>query len=138
MLTEICQEVNNWFAPAEDRHYGTFEIKGGKLDVDYLKVGQYFRVIGSVFNDGVWQYSLPEMTDEVFTGAIWAMSVPAAFIALDEEITAYAQSDMAKISPYTSESFGGYSYSRATDSSGVSVGWQTAFAKKLNKWRRLG
>ena len=42
-----------------------------------------------------------------------------------------------KESPYTSESFGGYSYTKATDANGAPIGWQKAFASRLNKWRKL-
>lgn len=139
MLTELCQELNNWFDYG-DRHYGTFTIENGIIEpLTFLQDGQYFRIIGSVFNDGVHQYPIDEfgLKDETFTGAIWAMTVPPAVIALASEIETYATSDAAKISPYTSESFGGYSYSRATDSSGVTVSWQKAFASKMNKWRRM-
>lgn len=35
-------------------------------------------------------------------------------------------------------SFGGYSYSKATNASGVAVGWQDVFKSRLNTWRRIG
>lgn len=139
MLTELCQELNNWFDYG-DRHYGTYTIENGIIEpLDFVQDGQYYRIIGSVFNDGVHQYPQDEygLKDETFTGSIWAMAVPPAVIALVSEIESYARSDSAKISPYTSESFGGYSYTRATDASGVTVSWQKAFASKINKWRRM-
>lgn len=141
MLAEICQELNNWFDYG-DRHYGTYTIKHGVIEpLSFLKDGQYYRIIGSTFNDGVYQYPADEagLADETFTGAIWAMSVPPSVIALEEEIAAFNNSDAAKPSPYTSESWGGYSYSRAVDpSTGSSVSWQKAFSKKLDKWRKIG
>lgn len=138
MLTEICGALRNWFAKDQDKHYGTFEINGGKIEpLSFLEDGQYFRIIGSTFNDGVHQYPASDLTDEVFVGAVWAMRLPPAFLALAAEIKDYAQSDAAKASPYTSESFGGYSYTKATDASGAALSWQAVFAKRLDQWRKL-
>lgn len=136
MLTEICAEIRNYFVT--EIHEGTFEIVGGKLvSPDFLQEGQYFRIVGSIFNDGVHQSSTSSLADEKFVGAIWAMAVPSAVIALADEIKAFNESDAGKASPYTSESFGGYSYSKATDSNGVPLTWQKTFASRLNKWRRI-
>ena len=138
MLTEICAEIRNYFEVPNGRHFGTFTISGGSIaPLDFLQEGQYFRVIGSVFNDGVYQYPATSLTDEVFEGAVWAMAVPPTLIALAAEIKAYNDSDAGKPSPFTAESFGGYSYTKATDASGKPIGWQTAFADRLRKWRKL-
>ena len=138
MLTEICAELRNYFEVPNGRHFGTFEISGGNIaPLDFLQEGQYFRIVGSVFNDGVYQYPAASLTDEVFEGAVWAMAVPPTLIALSAEIEAYNESDAGKVSPYTSESFGGYSYTKATDATGAPIGWQKAFASRLNKYRKL-
>jgi hypothetical protein len=65
------------------------------------------------------------------------MAVPPSVVALAEEIKKYNESDEAKPSSYTSESFGGYSYTKATDENGVAVGWKKVFASRLNKYRRI-
>lgn len=137
VLTEICAEIRNYFCSDNDKHFGRFTISGGTMPMDFLLPGQYFRVVGSVFNDGVWQYPASDMIDEEFDGAVWAMKVTPAFIALAGEIEKYQQSEAATPSAFTSESFGGYSYSKATDSNGVAAGWQTLFASRLNKWRKI-
>ena len=138
MLTELCAELRNYFEMPNGRHFGTFTISGGSIaPLDFLQEGQYFRIVGSVFNDGVYQYPASELTDEVFEGAVWAMAVPPTLIALSAEIKAYNDSDAGKVSPYTSESFGGYSYTKATDANGAPIGWQKAFASRLNKYRKL-
>ena len=138
MLTEICAEIRNYFEVPNGRHFGTFTISGGSIaPLDFLQEGQYFRIVGSVFNDGVYKYPAASLTDEVFEGAVWAMAVPPTLIALAAEIKAYNDSDAGKPSPYTSESFGGYSYTKATDANGAPIGWQKAFASRLNKWRKL-
>lgn len=138
MLTELLAELRNYFEVPNGRHFGKFEISGGSIaPLDFLQEGQYFRIIGSVFNDGVYQYPATSLTDEVFEGAVWAMALPPSLIALAAEITAYNESDASKPSPFTSESFGGYAYTKATDASGAPIGWQKAFASRLNKWRKL-
>ena len=137
MLTEICAELRNYFV--KDIHNGTFEIVGGKITpLDFIQENQYFRIVGSVFNDGVYKYTDKlELTDEKFIGSVWSMAVPPSVIDLAEEIKKYNESDEAKPSVYQSESFGGYSYSKATDSNGVPLTWQKVFANRLNKYRRM-
>ena len=136
MLTEICAEIRNHFC--QSKHFGEFIISGGSIaPLDFLKDGQYFRIIGSTFNDGVHQYPAADLTDESFSGAVWAMSLPPDLIALAAEIKAYNESDAGKASPFTAESFGGYSYTKATDASGAPIGWKKVFASRLNKWRKL-
>ena len=138
MLTEICAELRNYFEVPNGRHFGTFTISGGSIaPLDFLQDGQYFRIIGSTFNDGVHQYPAADLTDEVFHGAVWAMAVPPTLIALSAEIEEYNKSDAGKASPFISESFGGYSYTKATDANGAPIGWQKAFASRLSRWRKL-
>lgn len=138
MLTELCAELRNYFEVPNGRHFGKFTISGGSIaPLDFLQEGQYFRIVGSVFNDGVYQYPATSLADEVFEGAVWAMALPPSIIALAAEIEAYNESDAGKASPYTSESFCGYSYTKATDANGAPIGWQKAFANRLNKWRKL-
>ena len=138
MLTEICAEIRNYFEVPNGRHFGTFTISGGSIaPLDFLQEGQYFRIVGSVFNDGVYKYPATSLMDEVFEGAVWAMAVPPTLIALAAEIEAYNESDAGKPSPFTSESFGGYAYTKATDANGAPIGWQKAFASRFNQWRKL-
>ena len=138
MLTEICAELRNYFCTDADKHFGKFEVSGGNIaPLDFLQEGQYFRVIGSVFNDGVHQYPEYDMTDETFEGAVWAMRVPPDVVELSTEVENFAKSDDAKPSAFTSESFGGYSYSRATNPDGSTLTWQGAFRSRLNKYRKV-
>lgn len=138
MLTEICGEIRNWFTQPEDIRYGTFTISGESIaPLDFLKNGQYFRIVGSVFNDGVWKYGEDKLQNETFTGSIWPMKVPTDVINLAKEINAYKANEGSKITSYTSESFDGYSYSKATDKNGAPMSWQSAFAKQLNKHRKV-
>ena len=134
MLEKMCAECKNYFV--KDIHFGTFKIEGGAIEpLDFLQEGQYFRIVGSVLNDGVYQYQTSELTDEVFDGAIWAMSVPPSFIALASDIDEWQKKD-GKPSAYTSESFANYSYTKATNSKGQPVTWKEVFASELNNYRR--
>ena len=142
-LTELCAHLRNWFVRSEgDKHYGVFEIKNGSIDLPWLADGQYFRVIGSVFSDGVHQYPAAFPTDETFGGEIWAMAVPSEVITLVGDIGAWEQKyGESAASPFTSESFGGYSYQKSggvslNGNSGV-VSWETQFKPRLNRWRKL-
>lgn len=138
MLTEICAELRNYFEVPNGRHFGKFEISGGSIaPLDFLQDGQYFRIVGSVFNDGVYQYPATSLTDEVFEGAVWAMALPPSLIALSAEIEEYNKSDAGKASPYISENFGGYGYTKATGSNGKVLTWKSVFADALNRYRKL-
>lgn len=136
MITEICAEIRNYFV--KEIHTGQFKISGGSIaPLNFLKDGQFFRIVGSDLNDGVYQYPASNLTDEAFYGAVWAMSVPPSFVALCTEIKAFVESDAGKASVYNSESFGGYAYTKATNSDGVPIRWQDVFKKSLNKWRKI-
>lgn len=136
MLETVLQNLNNWFLVPDGVHAGEFTVQGGQLTLPFLQTGQYFRVVGSVFNDGLHQYPVADLTDETFTGSVWALAVPKAVIELAEEIDAW-QTKNGDPGPFTSESFGGYSYSKATNASGMAVGWQDVFKSRLNDWRRI-
>ena len=74
------------------------------------------------------------------------MACPPDFISIVGEIseyqTKYGAVDSPIMSPYNSESFGGYSYSKSSggssdtskDKSGT---WQGAFGARLAKWRKI-
>lgn len=144
MLSELCKEINNWFQ--YEYHFGKFKIEGGKLtDFDsILKDGQYFRIVGSVLNDGVYEWPASDLKDEEFDGAVWLMAVPPEVIKLaldvDEWRNKYETLDNQAMSPFTSENFGGYSYAKsgAGSAGGASAsGWTSVFANRLNRWRKI-
>lgn len=146
MLSEICRYLNNYFVDTGAKFYGRFEIADGKLtafnDGEILQNGQYFRIIDSVFNDGVYKYPDDELKDETFDGSVWLMKVPPEVVEISEEIDAwmaqYATADSGALSPYVSESFGGYSYSKASGENGVGSAWEgvAGFTSRLAGWRR--
>ena len=165
MLTELCQELNNWFDEnpkdgTKNRFFGTFVIENSTIDLSETSVqnGQYFRIVGSVFNDGVYKFEpevtptqehpethRPVLTDETFEGAVWAMSVPPSVVSLAKDIedwqAKYGGVDSQAMSPFNSESFGGYSYSKSSGGSGTcgsnANSWQGVFASQMSKYRKI-
>lgn len=146
MLTELCAFLKNYFLRdgTNDLHSGTFTIENGSIEaLDFLQPGQYYRIAGSVFNDGVHKYgdtseNAELLVDETFSGVVWAMAVPPTVIALAGEIAEWNTANAAALSgPYQSESFGGYSYSKGTSTNGGAYSWRDAFAARLTPYRRL-
>lgn len=140
MLENVLSHLKNWFLIPDGVHGGTYTIENGTLNLSFLQDGQYYRICGSIFNDGLHKYGDAEdkLTDEKFTGTIWALAVPKAVIDLAEEIKEWeSKNGEASRSPFNSESFGGYNYTKAIDTVADSfVTWQTAFRGELNKWRK--
>lgn len=136
-LTQICEYLRNWFTTDSDKLKGTYTVTNGILELDLLD-GEYFRIYGSRLNDGVYQYPVNGLNDEVFTGEIWRMRIPESVMGLVVDIEAFNADEANSPSPYTSESFGGYSYTKGKGGDGVSVyGWQDAFRSRLNRWRKV-
>ena len=145
-ITEICAYCRNYFAPKSKRnndeykHSGTFEISGQSISpLDFLEEGQYFRIVGSDLNEGVYCNTAEDLTrlqDEEFSGEIWEMAVPRAFLSMCDDIAAWRAANEAvdsnNMSPFTSESFGGYSYTKSGSNTadGSNATW-------LNAWKRI-
>lgn len=151
MLTEICQELRNWFDRDRPKWFGQIRISDQAIFCDNAPVtlveGQYYRIIGGLFNEGVHKAGDSEdvLKDEAaFDGAVWSMGVPQAVIDLDEKISDWlGLYGTELLKPYQSESFGsgGYSYSKgsggSSSSNGGSDGWEAVFASELNRWRKI-
>ena len=135
-LTNLCAELRNYFEP--EKHFGTFTISDGSISPsNFLQSGQYYRIVGSVFNDGVHRHPAHDLTDETFDGAVWAMAVPPAVVELLQKIQEFEAATANAPTNYISESFGGYTYTKATDENGLPVGWKSVFKSELNRWRKL-
>ena len=145
MLDQICAELRNYFSSEDDIFIGDFEIVDGNIIPPVsIAENQYYRIVGSVFNDGVHKYGDESdiLTDEAkFNGAVWLMRVPQDVINLATEIAEWQTKNAdVLVSPYQSESFGGYSYTKASGSgsgAGDAYGWQQAFASRLNRYRKI-
>ena len=135
-LTNLCAELRNYFET--EKRFGTFTISDGSLSPsNFLQDGQYFRIVGSVFNDGVHRHPAHDLTDETFKGAVWAMAVPPAVVELLHKIDDFEKAEANSPTAYISESFGGFSYTKATDANGLPVGLKSVFKNELNRWRKL-
>lgn len=145
MLEEVLRNLNNWFEVPGKRLTGFFQVDGGALTLPdgWLLDGQYFLVSGSVMNDGLHQWPAYDLVDEGFEGEVQALAVPMAVQDLADRIEIWWEKyGKAAESPYQSESFGGYTYTKASGngSQGGSQGrltWRDAFRSELNRWRKL-
>lgn len=142
LAQEVMEHINNRFVKSEEA--GEFAIKDGYLYTDSLADGQWCWIDGSVFNDGLHQFVMPDeaaetgdLTDEVFTGRVQTLVIPRTFEALVDEMEEWVKAHPASSGGYTSESFGGYSYTLATNSDGTPVTWRDYFRQELNRWRKM-
>lgn len=147
MLNEICGFLRNYFD--RERYNGEFTIENGKILTELpLLDGQYIRIVGSLLNDGVYVYgdTIEGLKDETFTGAIWSLAIPKELVLLSKDIKEWVKQnsgvDSAAMSPFQSESFGGYSYSKGANNSenGASYAsgdWKSVFASRLGQWRKI-
>jgi len=140
VLTEICQYLHNWFIKDRtDIHLDTFKIENGAVVPSFeIKQGQYFRIIGSTFNDGVYKFPTNDLKDEIFDGAVWTMHVPPQLITLSEEIKGWTDTNSSNTDNiYESESFAGYTYKLRTGANGGNYTWKDAFNSKLKAYKKL-
>lgn len=135
MMQEVMEHIHNWFE--KDMLIGELTVVDGELTLPhgFVKPGQYYRIVGSVFNDGLHKCPASDLTDEVFDGEVWALAVPKAVVDIATEIEAWCKANPDSV--YTSESFGGYSYTKAAAPDGTPMRWQDAFRRRLNCWRKL-
>lgn len=136
-LQAMMEHVHNWFP--HNFATGDFSVKDGSLEQGhpFLQEGQYFRIVGSVFNDGLHVYPATDLHDEDFEGEVWGLAVPQSFVDLADDVFDFVSKNPVNDS-LTSESFGGYSYTKGTSPvTGVAAGWQDVFKSRLNAFRRL-
>lgn len=147
-LGELCAKCRNWHKPYIVS--GDFRVVNGVLQpLPDIPDGAYIRIVGSVFNDGVYQYPHGDFTDEEFHGAVWLMHVPPDFIQLLNDINTWETTSASAIAratsevlegPYSSESFAGYTYQKKTGIGDVPTTWEDprlGFAARLKLWRKI-
>lgn len=147
MLQQICEEVHNFFI--HETRVGSWSISGGMISLSFLQDGQRFWITSSVMNDGVYTYhsngikndddtGAAGLSDEDFSGVVCAMAVPPQVIALSGEIRNWVEKYGDSVnSPYQSENFNGYSYTKASKANGGTADWQSVFADRLKPYRRI-
>lgn len=143
-VEELCLYANR--ADASDDAFvasiqpGEITIRDGSPDLAGLAAGLYIRIVGSLYNDGIYQCPVKNLVDETFDGAVFVLRIPAAFIRLAEDIDEWqaANGGVSAGGAYKSESFGGYTYERGTDAvTGGAITWQSIFRREINRWRRV-
>lgn len=163
MLIEMMRECKNFFELRNDGFYQDYKTRPqypvAEYEDDYtisegvlstldssIKVGQYIAIYGSTLNDGIWKVGAEgaitsDITgvtaqDETFHATIYPLKVPPDFVLLASEITAW-RTAMNEASPYVSEGFLGYSYTKAQKQGGGNIGWQQQFSDRLAPYRRM-
>ena len=147
-LEDILYHIHNWFERSRIDANGCV-IEDGELPASIsarITEGQWYRIEGSLLNDGLHQHPADDLVDETFGGAISLLAIPKPLIRLAQRVQDYIDqtadaTEKARRSPYQSESFGGYSYSLkggngSNSASGGLSGWQSEFAGELNAWRK--
>lgn len=145
-LEQVLYHIHNWFA--YDELDVRCAISDGQLPASVsIPEGAWYRIEGSLLNDGLHRHPAEDLRDETFDGTITVCAIPNALLDVVEEIEDWQQAynagrKKALESPYTSESFDGYSYnmrdySGANTASGGLSGWQAEFASRLNPWRKM-
>jgi len=130
MIHEICRHIRNFFPDTDKQITGTFVIANGTCSpFPTIPDGQYYLIEGSSLNDGVYN-GQTTLRAETFKGTITPMKCPREFLDLVAEIESYHTKYTE--TPFNSESFGGYSYSKDPNAS-----WQNAYATRLNSWRKV-
>ena len=143
MLSEICAYLHNYFD--YERHYGDISIIGGVIFCNGEQISldgvQHFALFRNRIPLGVFS-EVP--SDKTFEGAIWLMDIPDAIINADkwadDWMKTNGSADSATNSGFQSESFGGYSYNKGTNSSGKggsSVFDNAQFNRMLSPYRKL-
>lgn len=143
MLTEICAYLHNYFD--YERHHGNITIVGGVIFCNgneiMLEEGQYFALFRNRIPLGVFNEVPP---DKTFEGSVWLMDVPQAVLNADKWADEWMKqnggADSASNSPFQSESFGGYSYNKGSNSNGkggMSVFDNAQFNRMLYPYRKL-
>lgn len=149
ILEDVLWHIHNFFVYDTDIVDGC-AISEGALPASVtssMLEGQWYRIRGSILNDGIHQHPASDLTDETFDGEIDTLVIPKPLLRVVEEIQDYIARNAdaiqtAQSSPYQSESFGGYSYTIRGDlagntASGGLTGWQAAYAGRLNPWRKM-
>ena len=147
MLEAVLRHLKNWFLVPGGIHTGTFVVEGGSVALPFLQDGQYYRIVGSLFNDGLHKYGSEAfdnvqfrgnpLVDETFCGTVWALAVPRTVEDIAVDIEEWNTKNKTKLnSPFQSESFENYSYTKATTANGSAVTWESSFRSRLNPYRK--
>lgn len=138
-LYEILRYLHNFF-PGDRWTCAGEPIKNGHITFPGLEDGDIYLIEGSRRNDGLHVYGNWDLRGEILTGYVTECRIPPELLALADEINTWQSKNAEALeSPYQSESFGGYSYTKASGSTGTGepTSWKTVFAPRLRTWRKL-
>ena len=138
-LYELLVYLRNFF-PGLHWQFTGAEITGNRIVIPGLETGDYYLIEGSRRNNGIHVYGDADLRNETYTGIVTEICVPPEVLAILEEINTWQEKNAEAVqSPYQSESFGGYSYTKESSSSasGESTSWKTVFAPRLRIWRKI-
>lgn len=145
ILEQVLYHLHNWFGRASISATGC-TIADGALPASIassMVEGAWYRIEGSLLNDGLHKHPADDLQDETFDGTITMLAIPKALLLVVEDIGAWQTANGDAVDgPYASESFGGYSYTLRSDGSsgaggGGLSGWRLAFRDRLNPWRKI-
>jgi hypothetical protein len=128
------------FFPGEKWQFFGEDITERRLLLPGLENGDYYLIEGSRRNNGIHVYGNSDLRNETYSGIVTELCIPTDLLILLDEINDWQEKNAEALqSPYQSESFGGYSYTKASGSSGTgeSISWKTVFAHRLRTWRKL-
>ena len=129
---DVMRFCRNHFVTGYEK--GAWQTLNGVLLTEGLEAGARIALEGSRWNDGVYMADekgqVTGLRDEKWTGIMWHLSPPGAFLALCEEIRQYDEQN--PVTEMTGEAFGEYRYTAEKKG-----GWQQAFAQRLLPWRRM-
>lgn len=136
-VAAVMRQVRNHFErePVE----GVFTITGNGLSP--APDAPWVAIRGSKYHDGVYELAGGYLQgaegdlDEEFDGLVYPLHPPRDFLRLCEDIAKY--DEQTPVGALQSESFGAYSYTRASGAAGGVMGWQEAFSAQLAPYRRM-
>lgn len=134
-MSDVMRHCRNWFVAKEA--YGQYAIVDGAINLPDLLPGQSYIINGSTFNDGMHD-STTGLVDETFTGLIQYQAIPQDFKNFVLEVQMWEEKYGAvSDSPYQSESFGGYSYTKKDAGNGGMAWYDIPSIKaRLSHWRK--
>jgi hypothetical protein len=147
LLEEVLYHIHNWFIRSQWR-VSECAISEGALPeaaASAIPQGAFYRVEGSLLNDGLHRMGEDALEDETFSGRISLCVIPKALLSVVEEIEAWQEKYGEQVDgPLKSESFGGYKYTLKTAfdyglgyGAQPQGGWRLAFRDRLNPFRKM-
>ena len=147
-IGDLMRECRNYFERGGMDGTFTITTSGRITGAEALGAvnGQYVAIRGSAMNDGVYQIDKTgklsqgedielDFAPETFSGRIWLLFPPRAFVALVQ-----SANEIEAMNPkggMIHESFGEYSYTKATGKDGAPMTWQQALHASLAPYKRI-